>query len=147
MNKLLTSLLVMTALLVSPSYAQGLFPDIPKALGEPHPEGNEFWRINHPALLAHDRDLTVIEGIRDIDASLKSCVACHAVTGPASDPLPVTAESPEFSCRVCHEYVAVKISCFDCHASTPEEADFALVLPSYGGTPASLRAYLERISQ
>ncbi len=145
MKKLLVSVLIMAALLVSPSFAQGLFPDIPKALGEPHPEGNEFWRINHPALLSHDRDLTVLEGIRDIDGSIKSCVACHAVEGP--DAAPVTYESPQNTCRVCHDYTAVKIDCFQCHNSRPEEGDWAAVLPSLGGTPESLRAYLERISQ
>ncbi len=145
MKKLLVSVLIMAALLVSPSFAQGLFPDIPKALGEPHPEGNEFWRINHPALLSHDRDLTVLEGIRDIDASIKTCVACHAVAGP--DAAPVTYESPQNTCRVCHDYTAVKIDCFQCHNSRPERADWAAVLPSLGGTPESLRAYLERISQ
>ncbi len=145
MKKLLTSVLVMAALLISPSYAQGLFPDIPTALGEPHPEGNAYWRENHPDLLRHDRDLTVLEGIRDIDASLKGCVACHAVEGP--DAAPVNADSGEFFCRVCHDYTAVKIDCFQCHAVAPERQDWALVMPSYGATPETLRAYLERISK
>ncbi len=145
MKQLLTSLLVMAALLISPSYAQELFPNIPKALGAPHPEGNAFWRINHPALLRHDRDLTVLKGIREIDASLAGCVACHAVNGP--DLAPVNAESPQFFCQVCHQYVAVKIDCFMCHSATPAPADLSSILPAYGGTPASLAAYLERLAQ
>ena len=145
MKKLLQSVLMMAALLAAPSFAQGLLPSIPQALGEPHPEGNEYWRINHPALLSHSRDETVLEGIRDVDASIKTCVACHAVEGP--DAAPVTIASPEHICRTCHEYVAVKIDCFQCHNSRPEEADWAAVLPSLGGTPDSLREYLERISQ
>lgn len=145
MKKLLVSVLMMAALVAAPGSAEGLFPDIPKALGEPHPEGNEWWRVNHPSLLMHDRDLTVIDGIRDIDASIKTCVACHAVEGP--DAAPVTIESPQHICRTCHDYVGVKIDCFQCHNSRPEQADWAAVLPSLGGTPESLRAYLERISK
>jgi len=145
MKKLLVSVLMMAALLGAPVMAEGLLPNIPTALGEPHPEGNEFWRVNHPAILSHDRDLTVQDGIREIDGSIKTCVACHAVEGP--DAAPVTVASPEHACRTCHEYVAVKVDCFQCHNSRPEEADWSAVLPSLGGTPESLRAYLERISQ
>ncbi len=145
MKKLLQSVLMMAALLAAPSFAQGLLPSIPQALGEPHPEGNEYWRINHPALLSHSRDETVIDGLRDVDASIKACVACHAVEGP--DAAPVTMASPEHTCVACHEYVAVKIDCFQCHNSRPEEGDWGMVLPSLGGTPESLREYLERISQ
>jgi len=145
MKTLLVSVLMMAALLVSPSFAEGLLPSIPTALGEPHPEGNEYWRVNHPALLNHSRDETVIDGLRDVDASIKTCVACHAVEGP--DAAPVTFDSPEHICSTCHEYAAVKIDCFQCHNSRPEEADWAAVLPSLGGTPESLREYLERISK
>lgn len=145
MKTLLISVLMMAALLGLPVFAEGLLPNTPAALGEPHPEGNEFWRINHPSILSHDRDLTVINGLRDIDGSIKTCVACHAVEGP--DAAPLTAASPEHSCVACHEYVAVKIDCFQCHNSRPEAADWSAVLPSLGGTPESLRAYLERISQ
>ena len=145
MKTLLGSVLMMAALLVSPGYAEGLFPNIPTALGEPDPEGDAYWRENHPQLLSHDRDQTVIDGIRDVDASIKTCVACHAVAGP--DAAPVTTESPDHICRVCHDYTAVKIDCFQCHNSVPEQADWAAVLPSLGATPESLRAYLERISQ
>ncbi|MCF6272442.1 MAG: hypothetical protein L3J37_04505 [Rhodobacteraceae bacterium] len=148
MKQLLTSLLAMAALLISPSYAQSLFPSVPKALGEPHPEGNEYWRINHPALLAHDRDLVVLEGIRDVDASLTGCVVCHAVNGPDQAPVqsPVSADSPDNSCRVCHEYVAVKIGCFTCHASVPAMEDVARILPEYSNSDEGWRAYLEDLS-
>lgn len=146
MKRLLVSVLMMAAFLVSPSYAEGLFPNIPKAIGEPHPEGNEYWRVNHPSLLSHDRDQTVIEGIRDIDASIAECVSCHAVKGP--DAAPVTIASEEHFCRACHDYAAVQIDCFQCHNSVPDVADQAALMPfSRDDELANLRAYLEGVSQ
>jgi len=146
MKRLLLSVLMMAALLGLPSYAEGLFPSIPKAIGEPHPEGNEYWRVNHPALMMHDRDMTVIDGVRNIDASLKECVSCHAVNGP--DAAPVTIESEDHFCRVCHDYAAVKVDCFQCHNSVPDVADQAALLP-FGREDelADLRAYLEGVSR
>lgn len=95
-----------------------LGPHIPKAVGEPHPEGNEFWRINHMDLLRHDRDQTVYFGDREIQASLKECVACHAVNDEQGEP--VSYEEPEHICRTCHDFAAVKIDCFSCHQSKPD---------------------------
>ncbi|MDP7149926.1 MAG: hypothetical protein QGI08_14135 [Paracoccaceae bacterium] len=94
-------------------------PEIPSATGEPHPQGNEFMRKFHMDLLSHDRDLTMYEGIRDTDASLKSCFDCHAVTDQATGN-PVTYEDERNFCRVCHDYAAVRVDCFMCHRSTPE---------------------------
>ena len=140
------SVLVMAALLVTPSYAEELLPDIPKATGEPHPEGNEYWRINHPTLLRHDRDLTVIDGIRDVNASLAQCVACHAVKGP--DSAPVTYESPEYFCRVCHDFAAVQINCFECHKSVPDSDELTGLLPlSPPDEMATLQAYIDGAGQ
>ena len=102
----------------APSYA----PKVPKAAGAPHPEGNEYWRVNHRNLLTHDRDLTMRLGDREIQASLKECVACHAVQDPVADPVEyVGYESDQYFCRVCHDYVAVKVDCFTCHQSKPDE--------------------------
>ncbi len=77
----------------------------------------DFMRKNHMKLLSHDRDKTVKLGDREIKASLKDCVACHVVNG--ADNQPVTYEDPKYFCRVCHDYVAVKVDCFECHASVP----------------------------
>ena len=145
MKRLLVSVLMMAALLGSPSFAEGLLPNIPSAIGEPHPEGNEYWRVNHPALLSHDRDQTVIDGIRDVEASIAECVSCHAVNGP--DAAPVTVESDQHFCRACHDYAAVKIDCFQCHNSVPDVADQAMLLPYRENPVADLRAYLEGASQ
>jgi len=95
-----------------------MFPNVPKAIGNPHPEGNEYWRINHPDLLRHDRDKVLREGERKIDASIKQCVTCHAVFD--EDSKPVKADSEEFFCSTCHKFAAVKIDCFSCHSSDPD---------------------------
>jgi len=110
---------IVLGLAIAPLAAQeSLYPDVPKGLGEPHPEGNEFMRINHMKLLLHDRDETLRFGNRDISYSLKGCVACHVVNG--TDALPISAENPQYFCSVCHEYVAVKVGCFQCHNSKPD---------------------------
>lgn len=98
-----------------------LWPDIPAATGTPHPEGNEYWRRNHMTLMRHDRDLTVREGDRGVEASLKGCFNCHAATDSAGTI--VTYESDKHFCRSCHDFVAVKMDCFMCHRSTPEGVD------------------------
>ena len=36
--------------------------ELPPATGEPHPEGNEFWRVHHMQMMLHERDLTLREG-------------------------------------------------------------------------------------
>lgn len=71
-------------------------------------------RRNHMKLLVHQRDDTLRGGIRSGKYSLKACVACHA--SPVSQS--VNAEPTNF-CQGCHNYAAVKIDCFECHANTP----------------------------
>jgi len=126
-----------------------LLPDIPKATGEPHPEGNEFWRKNHMNLLRHDRDLTVRFGEREIEASLKGCVTCHAATDDAGQI--VTYKSEQNFCRVCHDYVAVKIDCFMCHRSTPDGVDEnaieAAILPRKTVTAGDIKGVVAYLNQ
>ena len=93
-------------------------PDIPKGRGEQCVEESNFMRRNHMTILKHQRDETMLRGVRSKQHSLKECVACHAV--PGSDSTPVTVASPKHFCRSCHDYAAVKIDCFQCHASRPE---------------------------
>lgn len=80
---------------------------------------NDWMRRNHMALLTHDRDLTVIDGIRDIDGSLSGCVECHANLDKQGHPVPVT--DPGEFCAACHAFTGVSLNCFQCHASTPTE--------------------------
>jgi predicted CXXCH cytochrome family protein len=95
------------------------YPDIPKGQGETCVEDTDFMRRNHMSLLMHQRDDTMRKGIRSEQHSLKECLDCHAV--PGSDSIPVTVEDPKHFCRSCHDYAAVKIDCFQCHASRPEQ--------------------------
>jgi hypothetical protein len=93
-------------------------PAIPRGQGDSCVEDTDFMRRNHMTMLRHQRDETMREGIRGNQYSLRDCVACHAVMGP--DAMPVTVASPQHFCRSCHDYAAVNIDCFQCHASRPE---------------------------
>lgn len=93
-------------------------PAIPQGQGESCVEDTDFMRRNHMQLLMHQRDETTLHGLRGKQHSLKECVSCHAVPGP--DERPLTASSPKHFCRACHDYTAVKIDCFECHASRPD---------------------------
>ncbi len=80
---------------------------------------SEFMRINHPQLLNKKRDLTTRQGIRTKIDSLQNCVDCHVTKDEKGEF--IKANDPEQGfCAACHEYVAVKITCFDCHRSTPD---------------------------
>jgi len=96
----------------------GLLPAIPMGQGDSCVEDIDFMRRNHMDLLKHQRDETMKEGIRGKPYSLKECLSCHAVNGP--DAIPVTVSNPQHFCRSCHDYAAVSIDCFQCHASRPE---------------------------
>ena len=119
-------------------------PAIPKALGNPHPEGNDFMRINHMKLMRHDRDATVRLGDRDIKYSLKECVACHVVADV--DALPISFENERHFCRTCHDYAAVKVDCFQCHNSKP---DPQVQIRLLGALPdmKDLAAYVNEVSE
>lgn len=145
MTRLLSLLALLTALLgaATAATAGSLLPEVPKATGEAHEEGNAYWRKNHMDLLRHDRDLTMREGERDVQASLGECIECHAVADEAGTP--VTIADERHFCRVCHDFAAVKPDCFMCHRSTPAEDNPNLVV----GTPDdanSIAAYLGRVT-
>lgn len=98
-----------------------LLPVIPLGRGDACVKDTDFMRRNHMELLKHQRDETMIKGLRAEQYSLKECLSCHAVYGP--DAIPVTVASPTHFCRSCHDYAAVSIDCFQCHASRPESGD------------------------
>lgn len=98
-----------------------LLPVIPEGQGTSCVEDTEFMRRNHMDLLKHQRDETMLKGVRTKKYSLKECLDCHVVYGP--DEVAVTVSSPSHFCRSCHDYAAVNIDCFDCHASRPETAE------------------------
>jgi molybdopterin-containing oxidoreductase family iron-sulfur binding subunit len=121
----------------------GLWPTVPAATGDPHPEGSEHWRKFHMNMMKHDRDATLRDGERDIQASLAQCFNCHEVKDEAGTP--VTYEDERHFCRVCHDFAAVKVDCFMCHRST---ADPDATMHATMATPDehnSIAAYLARV--
>jgi hypothetical protein len=79
-------------------------------------EDTATMRREHPDMLKHQRDLTMHEGIRTRQHSLKECVECHASAKTGS----VLGEKG--FCQSCHDYASVRIDCFACHASKPKLA-------------------------
>ena len=74
----------------------------------------EYMRRNHFALLLHQREITVRQGVRGARVQLRECIACHASRETHS----VLGSDRNF-CQGCHTYAAVKIDCFECHSSKP----------------------------
>ncbi len=95
-------------------------PVIARGQGETCVADNDFMRRNHMDMLNHQRDETVFKGLRDEPFSLRDCISCHVVEG--ADGMAVTVSDPKHFCRTCHDYAAVDIDCFQCHASRPESA-------------------------
>ncbi|MEN9372799.1 MAG: hypothetical protein RIR79_351 [Pseudomonadota bacterium] len=112
----IAALLGSVALLVgSVVWAQPPAPVIEPAKGGQCVGDPAFMRRNHMDLLKHQRNDTLRGGDRTGKHSLKSCIDCHASKTSHS----VAAEPSNF-CQSCHAYAAVKIDCFECHASKPQ---------------------------
>ncbi|MBP8198219.1 MAG: sulfur reduction protein DsrJ [Chromatiaceae bacterium] len=92
-------------------------------------EPTDFMRRNHMEVIKHQRDETVHGGIRSTKHSLAGCIACHGAKGSTGEPLPVNDEK-QF-CGACHDFAAVRLNCFDCHATVPTERKAPL--PKIGG--------------
>jgi predicted CXXCH cytochrome family protein len=116
-------------------------PVIEAARGSQCVEDPAFMRRNHMELLKHQRDDTLRGGVRiTAKYSLKACIECHA--SPASNS--VTATQTNF-CVSCHSYAAVKIDCFECHATQPQKTSFLpLVHPAHAGSAAQLGQQLRQ---
>ncbi|MGO9942721.1 MAG: cytochrome c3 family protein [Rhodoblastus sp.] len=93
-------------------------PHPAKGQGEHCVADTDFMRRNHMLMMLDHRKEAVHEGIRAPQYSLAGCVSCHSVKG--ADGKAVSFASPDHFCRSCHGYAAVKIDCFECHASKPE---------------------------
>lgn len=119
-NRLAAAAIAAAALLIAIPAGAGDGVPIPqpaKGKGDKCVNDTSFMRRYHMKMLKHQRDDTMHQGIRTEQYSLKGCIDCHAVAGP--DTKPVTFESADHFCRTCHDYAAVSIDCFQCHASTP----------------------------
>jgi predicted CXXCH cytochrome family protein len=115
-------------------------PVIEAARGGQCVEEPAFMRRNHMELLKHQRDDTMRGGIRGAKYSLKTCIECHASQTTNS----VTATQTNF-CVSCHSYSAVKIDCFECHATQPQKTSFLpLQHPANTGTLAQLSQQLRQ---
>jgi hypothetical protein len=150
---LLAMPLLATALALSPGSASagdaGWLPKPARGQGEKCVADTDWMRRNHMTALMHQRDGTVHDGIRTKRFSLKGCIECHAVKGP--DGRAVTVASPRHFCRTCHDYAAVRMDCFECHASRPEAkatttGDSAPERPA-GMDAAMLAQYLRSLKQ
>ncbi|MEN8174474.1 MAG: sulfur reduction protein DsrJ [Pseudomonadota bacterium] len=78
-----------------------------------------WMRRYHMELLDHDRDLTVIQGVRDVDGSISGCVSCHANKDTRGHAVAVNGDD-QF-CAGCHDFAGVTLDCFQCHATVPTE--------------------------
>lgn len=78
-------------------------------------------RRQHMEILFEERTQAVRHGVRDPEASLTRCVACHAVHDDSGQPVSYADE--RHFCRACHMRVAVAPDCFSCHRSTPAAPD------------------------
>ena len=123
MGQRLRHALLMCAVALSVMSVQAADSRTPQPVIEPARAGTQCiadpatMRREHPAMLEHQRDLTVRSGIRGKKASLKACIDCHAS--------PVTASVAKIDtnfCVSCHVYAAVRIDCFECHATRPAGA-------------------------
>ena len=92
-------------------------PVITKGKGDQCVADTDYMRRYHMKELSHQRDDTMQTGVRTKQFSLKECVACHATTDDGGKPVSINA--PGEFCASCHEYAAVKVDCFQCHATKP----------------------------
>lgn len=150
---MLASLLVMTTLALPLGTAgagePAWLPKPARGQGDKCVEDTDWMRRNHMAVLNHQRDDTVHDGIRTSRFSLKGCIDCHAVK--AADGQLVTVASEKHFCRTCHDYAAVRVDCFECHASRPETKATTTgeAAPEHFPAPdvAALAQYLRSVGQ
>ena len=90
-----------------------------KAKADQCVEPESVIRTKHMDLLMHQRDATMIEGIRTKQHSLKECINCHVST-TKQDGTPLHYGDKEHFCTTCHAAVGQKIDCFQCHADRPQ---------------------------
>ena len=95
-------------------------PDInePEGEGVECVEEEEVMRRDHMNFILHQRDETMHNGIRTSKYSFAECIDCHVQ--PDENGNIASFKSKEHFCTTCHEYAAVSIDCFDCHADRPQ---------------------------
>lgn len=116
---LLTTVLLIGGTVV---LAASFVPELPQANEYADPvtkcvEPVEDMRRNHMNYILHQRDETVHAGVRTPQHSLARCVSCHVQKADDGQFVPINSKG-QF-CQTCHEFAAVKIDCFECHATVP----------------------------
>ena len=76
-------------------------------------------RRNHMNYILHERDETMHEGVRNEPGSLAACIDCHVELNEDGEIAGI--DSKEHFCNSCHQYAAVQIDCFQCHADRPQK--------------------------
>ncbi len=72
----------------------------------------------HFDLLLHQREITLRKGVHGSKYDLTNCISCHVNKNANGQYIPINA--PGQFCQSCHEYAAVHIDCFSCHATTTQ---------------------------
>ena len=73
-------------------------------------EPTDVMRKEHYLFLLHQRDETVVNGIRTKNHSLANCIDCHVSYDEKGKAIPINAEG-QF-CQDCHVKTATNITCF-----------------------------------
>lgn len=82
-------------------------------------EPEDVMRRDHMNFILHQRDETMHRGIRTSKYSFAECIDCHVQ--PDENGNIAGIETKDHFCNSCHEYSAVTIDCFECHADRPQE--------------------------
>ena len=135
----LASLAVVTSL-VAANEMRVPTPSIAKGKGQECVEPTDVMRRNHMNFLLHQRDATVHRGVRTGKYSLTGCIECHAQRDAQGQAMPINA--PGQFCESCHRYAAVRMDCFECHATTSDSGTEAISLNPRGGTMDTTTASL-----
>jgi len=123
-NRLIQFTLLLAVLALLPA-ARVIAGTPSPTIHEPHGEGvkcvqpEEEIKRNHMNYILHQRDETMHEGIRTKTYSLAECINCHVF--PDKNGHIADIESEDHFCHGCHEYAAVQIDCFECHADRPQK--------------------------
>ena len=80
-------------------------------------EPTDLMRKEHYMFLLHQRDETVVDGVRTKKHSFANCIDCHVSYDEQGKAIPINAEG-QF-CQECHVKTATNITCFSCHAAEP----------------------------
>ncbi len=127
-RKLLTRSLWISISIICASYIT-VFADSAEDVPPPKSKYNEeticvepvdIMRKEHFEFLLGHRDETVVHGIRTTQYSLNNCIDCH-ITPNIEGEYARYSDETHF-CASCHQFAAVNIDCFQCHADRPEEA-------------------------